>query len=97
MMSEMIDKDIIRSFVVSGKVQGVFFRDSTQRVARSLNIIGSATNQFDGTVKIIAKGNDESLDQLHQWLYIGPDLATVNNVDEVDIDQHLQLNEFIIA
>ena len=96
-MSEMINKDLIRSFIISGKVQGVFFRDSTQRVARSLNIIGSATNQFDGTVKVIAKGNDKSLDQLHQWLHVGPDLATVKKVDEVDIDQHLQLNEFIIT
>ena len=96
-MSEMINKDLIRSFIISGKVQGVFFRDSTQRVARRLNIIGSATNQFDGTVKVIAKGNDESLDQLHQWLHVGSDLATVKKVDEVDIDQHLQLNEFIIT
>ena len=96
-MSETINKDLIRSFIISGKVQGVFFRDSTQRVARRLNIIGSATNQFDGTVKVIAKGNDESLDQLHRWLHVGPDLATVKKVDEVDIDQHLQLNEFIIT
>ena len=96
-MSETINKDLIRSFIISGKVQGVFFRDSTQRIARRLNIIGSATNQFDGTVKVIAKGSDESLAQLHQWLYVGPELAMVKNVYEVDIDQHLQLNEFIIA
>ena len=96
-MSETINKDLIRSFIISGKVQGVFFRDSTQRIARRLNIIGSATNQLDGTGKVIAKGNEESLAQLHQWVHVGPELAMVKNVDEVDIDQHLQLNEFIIA
>ena len=96
-MSGSIDKDLIRSFIISGQVQGVFFRDSTQKVARKLNIIGSATNQLDGTVKIVAKGNRESLHELYQWLHVGPDLALVKKVDEVDIDQDLQLNRFIIA
>ncbi len=96
-MSETINKDLIRSFIISGQVQGVFFRDSTQKVARKLNIIGSATNQLDGTVQIIAKGNHESLNELYQWLHVGPDLALVKKVDEVDIDQDLQLNRFIIA
>mgnify|MGYP002637951377 CR=1 FL=1 len=95
-MQDLIQNISTRCFVISGEVQGVFFRDNTKEVANRLRILGSAINQSDGTVKVIAKGDQDSLQQLFNWLLIGPRLAHVDDVKEVDINQYLQLNEFII-
>ena len=95
-MQDLIQNISTRCFVISGEVQGVFFRANTKEVANRLRILGSAINQSDGTVKVIAKGDQDSLQQLFNWLLIGPRLAHVDDVKEVDINQYLQLNEFII-
>ena len=84
-------------FVVHGRVQGVFFRDSTRKVARGLGIKGSAVNRSDGSVQVIAKGTPEVLDELKVWLRQGPEMALVENVEEVDIENQLEFNDFIIG
>jgi acylphosphatase len=79
-----VSKDgVIRCFVVTGKVQGVFFRQSTRLEAKRLNIRGSARNMPDGSVEVRAHGNDAALDALHQWLKRGPPHARVDAVREV--------------
>jgi len=67
-------------FVVSGRVQGVFFRASTRSEALRLGIAGRATNLADGSVEIIAGGSDVALDELERWLRLGPPLARVDSV-----------------
>ncbi len=84
-------------FIVHGRVQGVFFRDSTRKVARGLGIKGSAVNQSDGSVQVIAKGTQEALEELKAWLRQGPEMALVENVEEVDIENQLEFNDFIIG
>ena len=84
-------------FIVHGRVQGVFFRDSTRKVARDLGIKGSAVNRSDGSVQVIAKGTPEVLDELKVWLRQGPEMALVENVEEVDIENQLEFNDFIIG
>ncbi len=84
-------------FVVHGRVQGVFFRDSTRKVARDLGIIGSAVNRSNGSVQVIAKGTPEALEELKVWLTQGPEMALVDNVEEVDIENQLEFNDFIIG
>ena len=84
-------------FVVHGRVQGVFFRDSTRKVARDLGIKGSAVNRSDGSVQVIAKGTPEALKELKVWLTQGPEMALVENVEEVDIENQLEFNDFIIG
>ena len=84
-------------FVVHGRVQGVFFRDSTRKVARDLGIKGSAVNRSDGSVQVIAKGTPEALKELKVWLTQGPKMALVENVEEVDIENQLEFNDFIIG
>ena len=84
-------------FVVHGRVQGVFFRDGTRKVARDLGIKGSAVNRSDGSVQIIAKGTPEALKELKVWLTQGPEMALVENVEEVDIENQLEFNDFIIG
>ena len=86
-----------RSFLISGRVQGVFFRDSTKKEALKLGLQGSAVNLSDGTVKVCLRGESEDIDLLERWLQIGPELAQVESVIEVDIDQQLELNGFKVG
>ena len=86
-----------RAFLIFGRVQGVFFRDSTKKEALKLGLNGSAVNLPDGTVKVCLNGESEDIDLLERWLQIGPELAQVESVIEVDIDQQLELNGFKVG
>ena len=86
-----------RAFLISGRVQGVFFRDSTKKEALKMGLQGSAVNQSDGTVKVCLRGVSEDIDLLERWLHKGPELARVESVIEVDIDQQLELNDFKVG
>lgn len=66
---------------VSGRVQGVWFRASTQREARRLGINGRAVNLADGAVEVIACGEARAISALRDWLWRGPGLARVAAVD----------------
>lgn len=70
-----------RRCLVSGRVQGVFFRGSTQREALSLGLKGRAANLRDGRVEVIACGPEEKLNALCQWLQHGPPSACVTSVE----------------
>ena len=67
-------------FLVSGKVQGVFFRASTRERALDLGLSGRATNLPDGRVEVIAAGNADAVDALATWLDEGPPAALVDSV-----------------
>ena len=73
---------------VSGRVQGVFFRDSTRNVARQLSLRGSAVNLPDGSVQVVACGERQSLETLKNYLAEGPSRARVDLVscEAVEID-----------
>jgi len=65
--------------VVSGKVQGVYFRASTLRVAKELSLKGWVENQTDGTVIIHAEGMENQLQLLIDWCSKGPSAARVDD------------------
>jgi len=67
-------------FLVSGKVQGVWFRASTRQQAMALGLRGAANNLADGSVEVIAAGDRDALDALERWLHDGPPLARVDRV-----------------
>lgn len=67
-------------FLVSGKVQGVFYRASTRERALDLGLSGRATNLPDGRVEVIAEGDAVALDALEAWLRLGPPAARVDAV-----------------
>ncbi len=69
-----------RRFLVSGKVQGVWFRASTRQQAVALGLTGEAVNLADGRVEVIACGEPAALDALADWLWQGPELARVDHV-----------------
>ena len=67
-------------FIVSGKVQGVWFRAATCERALALGLRGHARNRDDGSVEVVATGDAGALDALAQWLHVGPPLARVEAV-----------------
>jgi acylphosphatase len=69
------------SAVVRGQVQGVGFRWSVQRFARTLRLHGYAANRPDGSVEVVAEGSAADLDELEEFLRDGPGLAQVTAVD----------------
>lgn len=71
------------SFVVSGRVQGVWFRRFTQRKAAQLGLVGWVKNRRDGSVEGIAEGDRGRLQELLVALQRGPELARVTGVDAI--------------
>jgi acylphosphatase len=76
--------EIVRRFLVTGKVQGVYFRHSARLEAKRLNLRGLARNLPDGSVEVLAQGSAPALEALHQWLKRGPSQARVDGVLETD-------------
>ncbi len=70
-----------RRWLVSGRVQGVFFRAATRSQAEALGLTGSARNLVDGRVEVIACGGEAALDTLATWLHQGPPAAEVARVE----------------
>lgn len=71
---------VARLFTIRGRVQGVFFRDSTRRVAVRLGLTGHAINLGNGDVEVLACGEPEAVEELRQWLHEGPRMAEVSDV-----------------
>lgn len=65
---------------VSGRVQGVLFRDFTRRQARSLGLVGFVMNKNDGSVEIVVKGEEEKINHLIKKVKIGSVFSKVTNV-----------------
>ena len=70
---------------VTGKVQGVYFRQSTKNMAAQLQITGTVANHNDGSVLINATGTPAQLQQLIDWAHKGPNGAMVHNVQVTEI------------
>jgi acylphosphatase len=73
-------------FLVSGKVQGVFFRASTREQALKLGLRGYAKNLPDGRVEVLAEGDERALDALERWLHVGPPMARIESVERGDAE-----------
>jgi len=83
------------SVFVKGKVQGVYYRQSTREKARKLQITGTIKNLSDGSVELIATGTEEQLEQLTTWCRQGPPRAAV--IDLIITPLSLQsFNDFSI-
>jgi acylphosphatase len=75
---------IRRRVVVHGFVQGVFFRDSVQRLAERNGVAGWVRNNPDGTVESVFEGDPESVQRLVDYCRSGPRGASVDRVDVYD-------------
>jgi len=83
-------------FLVSGRVQGVFFRASTREQALDLGLAGHAKNLADGRVEVLASGTGDALDALEQWLWQGPSAAKVAQVLREDLARQ-ELHGFVVG
>jgi|AntAceMinimDraft_8_1070364.scaffolds.fasta_scaffold24745_2 acylphosphatase len=67
--------------LISGRVQGVFFRYSARQRAEDLELTGYARNLYDGRVEIVAEGKEAGLKDLLAWARRGPSGANVTGVE----------------
>ncbi len=81
-MSDLVARDV----VVSGRVQGVFFRDCTRREAARLGVTGWVRNRADGTVQAHVEGRAEAVERLVSWCREGPRHAVVERVEVGDAE-----------
>ncbi len=77
--------------IVSGCVQGVWYRVSTRSQAQSLGLCGKVWNRADGRVEIVAEGSEEVLRRLLRWCGTGPPGA---RVDDLESSWHPVIGEF---
>jgi acylphosphatase len=76
---------VCKQIFVSGRVQGVFYRDSTRQQAEVLKLRGGVRNLRDGRVEVKVAGDEESVTSLIKWLKTGPKLAKVSNIEVIDM------------
>jgi acylphosphatase len=81
--------------LISGQVQGVFFRDSCQRAAARYDVNGWVRNLPDGRVEAVFEGAEDPVDRLVEWARSGPRQATVTGV-EVSDEQPEGLTAFTV-
>ena len=83
-MRARIRRVIRRRVVVQGLVQGVFFRDSTRRLARQHGVAGWVANRWDGAVEAVFEGEEDGVERLVRFVHEGPRGARVDTVDVAD-------------
>jgi acylphosphatase len=66
--------------IISGMVQGVFFRAAARRAAADLNLTGWVRNMDDGRVEAVLEGDDAEVDKMIEWCKTGPRAARVEKV-----------------
>jgi acylphosphatase len=71
---------VARRCLVSGRVQGVYYRASAQQRARAAGIAGHARNLEDGRVEVLAYGEERRVCEFIEWLWVGPSAAKVTHV-----------------
>lgn len=69
--------------LISGRVQGVFFRSNTKDKADELSITGWVRNLSDGRVEAVFEGREESIEKMLQWCRKGPGYALVEKVEVI--------------
>jgi acylphosphatase len=90
--------DTIRAhLIIEGRVQGVFFRDSTRREAIELGLCGWVKNRFDGSVEVVAEGPREKVETLIAWCHHGPPIARVTRVHEIEEDYTGEFDSFRVT
>jgi len=87
---------IARKYLISGDVQGVGFRFFAQRVAARHQVVGYVRNLPDGRVEVLGEGSLESIEGFKHDLAAGPEHATVEGMEELNLDPTGQYKSFRI-
>ena len=83
--------------LVSGRVQGVYFRAFTQNKAKHLSILGCVKNLPDGRVEIIAEADHITLEKFISWCHKGPITARVDQVEIIELERDIEFTTFAIT
>jgi len=83
--------------IISGKVQGVFFRAETQRAAENYGVSGWVRNRSDGAVEALFEGEEEDVNTIIEWCKEGSPYSKVKNVDVTWEEYSGEFNTFEIA
>ena len=86
---------IRRRVIARGRVQGVFFRDSTRREAESAGVAGWVTNRADGAVEAVFEGDEAAVERMVDFVRRGPGHAAVDDV-EVSEEEPEGLDAFVV-
>lgn len=88
---------ICKRCFVSGRVQGVFYRDTTRQKAEKLQLVGYAKNLTDDRVEVVICGSETSVEKLCEWLWTGSEYSSVSNVQcqEIDLNELEQSKKFV--
>ena len=78
--------------LVSGKVQGVFFRQALKVVAKKNNVLGWVRNLKDRRVEVVLEGDNKSINLVIEWARIGP---ANSRVDDIEVSNEEFKNEFL--
>lgn len=77
--------DLVRvRVVVEGRVQGVWFRESTRREAQRLGVAGWVRNLSDGSVEAVFEGGEPAVETIVAWAHRGPERAAVTGIERSD-------------
>jgi acylphosphatase len=76
-----MDQVVGRRVLISGRVQGVFFRDGVRREAMAADVTGSARDLSDGRVEVVLEGNSAAVDLVVAWCRTGPPSAEVVDIE----------------
>ena len=80
--------------LIQGRVQGVWFRESTRREAERLGVTGWVRNTPDGAVEAVVQGPAEAVDALVEWARSGPPMARVDGIEIEASETHDPLSGF---
>ena len=88
-------KNIRFHLLISGRVQGVLFRQGARAKALELDLTGFAKNLIDGKVEIVIEGEKEKVKEFIEWTNNGPGLARVNNVEMAEEEYIGEFEDFV--
>ncbi len=83
--------------IIEGRVQGVWFRESTRREAARLGVFGWVRNRPDGKVEAVAEGPEDKVRALVAWCHHGPSTARVSRVLETEEAYQGEFSSFDVA
>ena len=81
---------------IKGKVQGVFFRQTTKVMAEKKNVTGWVKNLHDGRVEAVLEGNDIDVSEVVEWCHEGPVNAVVDDVEIITEQYKGEFSKFDI-
>ena len=91
----MSDKTRFHIFV-SGRVQGVFFRENARRKAKKLGILGWVKNLADSRVEVLLEGDKKKIEEMIRWIKKGPIFAKVEGMEVLTEEYQREFDDFEI-